>query len=109
MNVIKKRITGFEDYTIDSVGNVKKGNKIISSHETMKGYRRINLRRNKKNSLHYVHRLVAETFIPKQERDGQKLFVDHIDHDRSNNCFTNLRWLTHLENIRNRRNTKGVA
>lgn len=42
-----------------------------------------------------VHRLVALAFVPKE--DG-KDYVDHIDGNRSNNCATNLRWCTHLEN-----------
>ena len=36
-----------------------------------------------------VHRIVAETFIPKQ---AGMTIVDHIDRDRSNNSVENLRW-----------------
>ncbi len=51
--------------------------------------------RTKENWLRYVHRLVAQHFIPNPEG---KRFVNHIDHDRSNNCADNLEWVTAKEN-----------
>jgi len=44
---------------------------------------------------HYVHRMVAELFIPNLEN---KPYVDHIDGNRYNNKVTNLRWATPSEN-----------
>ena len=46
----------------------------------------------------YIHRLVAEAFIPNPEN---KPYIDHIDTDRTNNDVTNLRWVTQEENMRN--------
>lgn len=46
----------------------------------------------------YSHRLVW--FVETGEWPDE--YIDHIDHDRSNNTFTNLRQATHLENCRNR-------
>lgn len=44
---------------------------------------------------HYVHRLVAEAFIPNLEN---KAYIDHIDTDVINNHVSNLRWVTQSEN-----------
>lgn len=46
-----------------------------------------------------VHRLVAETYIDNKEN---KLTVDHINRDRSDNRVQNLRWATHTEQASNR-------
>ena len=55
---------------------------------------------------YYVHRLVAETFLPNPEGKPQ---VDHRDRNRSNNCVDNLRWATRSENQRNRSSVDDVT
>lgn len=50
-----------------------------------KGYRRVRIARQNFK----VHRLVAENFIPNPEN---RPYVLHIDGDRTNNHYTNLRW-----------------
>lgn len=49
--------------------------------------------------LYYVHRLLAEAFIPNPDN---KPCVDHIDRVRHNNTVSNLRWATRSENQYNR-------
>lgn len=48
----------------------------------------------------YVHRLVAEAFIPNPHN---KPTVDHIDRNPHNNHVENLRWATYREQSKNRR------
>jgi hypothetical protein len=47
---------------------------------------------------HYVHRLVAEFFLPPAEKNQTQ--VDHIDGDSVNNHVNNLEWVTPSENMR---------
>lgn len=48
-----------------------------------------------KRKFLYIHRLMAETFIPQEEG---KTVVDHIDKNTRNNSLENLRWVTPSEN-----------
>lgn len=43
----------------------------------------------------YVHRLVAETFLPNPQLLPE---VDHVDDDKYNNYVSNLEWVTTSEN-----------
>jgi hypothetical protein len=73
--------------------------KICSLHDNGAGYYSASLyvRGMKDNPLNYIHRLVAQHFIPNPE---DKKFVNHIDHDKSNNCVENLEWVTAKENTK---------
>lgn len=57
----------------------------------------------------YIHRLVAEAFLPNPENKPE---VDHLNANRSDNRLVNLEWVSHLENqfnqftIENRENGK---
>lgn len=56
----------------------------------------VQLWKNGKAKLIYVHRLVAEAFIPNPENKPQ---VNHIDGNPLNNNVSNLEWMTVLENV----------
>jgi hypothetical protein len=55
----------------------------------------VGLRVNGKRTLYYIHRLIAESFIPNPEN---KRTVNHIDGNTENNDITNLEWATDSEN-----------
>ena len=67
------------------------------------GYTVVNLRKEGKNKVAVVHRLVALTFIPND--DTTKEFVNHIDGDKTNNTVENLEWVTTGENNQHAFNT----
>lgn len=70
--------------------------------QDLKGYRYICI----KNKKLYIHRIVAETFIPNPEN---KPYIDHINQIRNDNNIENLRWATVAENGYNRKdNIPGV-
>ncbi len=48
----------------------------------------------------YIHRLVAELFIPKTDEDNKinRDFINHKDENPSNNHYENLEWVTNREN-----------
>lgn len=63
--------------------------------ESKTGYLVVNIRKNGKRQPEYVHRLVAEVFIPNPENKPQ---VNHKDGNKHNNCVSNLEWVSDAEN-----------
>lgn len=49
-----------------------------------------------KNKTAYIHKLVAEAFIPKPSKEHT--YVTHLDWDFKNNKTNNLKWITPTEN-----------
>lgn len=98
---IWKDIADYENlYQISNRGRVKslprngtcKYEKILTPHKDSKGYYNVSLSKNGKRKIAYIHRLVAEAFIPNPENLPD---VYHIDGNPANNDVTNLYWCTH--------------
>lgn len=98
-----KTINNFPEYEVSSLGRVKslKWNKerILKPYMTKDGYGLVDLRNNRRLTQ-YIHRFVAEAFIPRVEG---KNYVDHINHITTDNRVENLRWVTNSENCLNKR------
>ena len=102
MTEIWKDIKGYEGlYQVSNCGRVRSFHKgkvtIIVPNKIPNGYYVIHLRNGGNRKAMYLHRLVAEAFIPNTKELSD---VDHIDNDKSNNNANNLQWLTNCENIR---------
>lgn len=104
-----KDIKGYErKYQISNTGKVKSliNNKnqireiplILKPYLDEDGYEIIRLSKNCKSKAFKIHRLVAEYFV---NNFDNKPNVDHIDTNRRNNNYTNLRWVTSKENSNN--------
>lgn len=120
VEVVRKPVVGYEGYyEVDQFGRVFGVDRTVSVNDngrvydkdiagkqmkqTMhdKGYKIVSLTKDGKTKLCFVHRIVAEAFIPNP--DGLPM-VNHKDEDKANNFLENLEWCTALYN-----NTYGNA
>lgn len=101
---IWKDIPGFEGlYKASNLGNVwsVKNDKQMSKVVGTCGYEQLSLMKDGKQCGRFVHRLVAQAWLPIPEHlNGKKAIVDHIDFNRTNNNKENLRWVSYSENHR---------
>lgn len=115
---IWKPVVGYEGlYEVSNLGNARSLNyrhtntiKNLSLSLNKNGYVQVKLWKNCKGKVLAVHRLVAETFIPNYDNKPE---IDHINTIKTDNTVwlnedgsvnydkTNLRWVSHKENINN--------
>ena len=99
-----KDVVGYEGlYAVTSCGKVwsYKYKKFLEPIVIKNGYMRVGLWKDGKKKQCYVHRLVAEAYIPNQDNLPD---VDHIDNDKTHNYVNNLQWITHKDNCRKSKN-----
>lgn len=89
---------GYSKYYICSDGQIfsKKSNKFLSPIKKNTGYYAVNLYNdNGERKMFFIHRLVAELFIPNPENLP---CINHKDEDKSNNKIENLEWCSYTYN-----------
>ena len=104
-----KDIPNYEGlYQISNLGNVKslcfgarnirKSNIVKLLHQSPNnlGYHKVQLYKDGKSKMFYVHRLVALSFIPNPDNKPQ---INHKDGNKDNNTVDNLEWATSKENL----------
>lgn len=111
---IWKNIEGFEGYyQVSNLGRVKSlkrtyysgshnslktiDERILSPYRKSSHYFSVKLRIDGICKTHFIHRLVAKTFIPNPENKPE---VNHINGDKTDNRVANLEWVTRSQNIR---------
>lgn len=105
-------VKGYEGlYEVSDLGNIKGVDRVISRNghpmrvkgrmirqQAMpNGYMSVNLKNSGDSKRHYVHRVVASSFL----FNGANLpEVNHKDEDKKNNCVSNLEWVTRSQNLK---------
>ena len=89
-----KYIKNSNEYEISTIGNIRRNKRNLKISDKPI-YKIIRLKLDDRYKTYYIHRLVAETFIPNKDK---KEFVNHIDGNKHNNSVSNLEWCTRQEN-----------
>ena len=105
---IWRPIEGYEGlYEVSSYGRVRsldrydnrncfRKGKVLSPIKDKDGYIQVSLYYNRKMYKKYVHRIVAEAFLPNPDNLPE---VNHKDEDKTNNNVTNLEWCDRKYNL----------
>ena len=101
-------IDGCKNYQVSWWGRVRnaKTGRILKACVSSNTYLTLNLSKMGKAKSFSVHVLVAREWV---ENPDNKRCVDHIDGNKTNNHYENLRWATHSENGRNQKNQTNTS
>lgn len=116
MKEIWKDIEGYEGlYQVSNQGRVKslareiirnrggtiytliQKERILRYSDNTRGYLVVDLIKEGRQMKHYIHRLVAKTFLPNPNNMPE---VNHKDEDKLNNCVDNLEWCSSSYNLK---------
>ena len=99
--VVRKTVVGYEGlYFVSNDGEVTNADGTVIKQSVKNGcgtcYKRVSLYKDGQYKSKYVHRLVAEAFIPNPDNLP---VVNHKDEDGTNNKVENLEWCTNQYNV----------
>ena len=98
-----RSVSGNANYQVSNIGRVRnvKTERILKPRIGGSGkcYFIVALCKDSARANSYIHRHVAQEFI---DNPDSKKYVDHIDHNKTNNTILNLRWVSNSENSMNR-------
>lgn len=96
MEEIWRDIPGYEGlYQVSNFGLVRRDGK-IRAYGMCRGYPQVSLCKNGSVRMYYVHRLVAEVFVPNPNRYP---IINHKDENPLNSRADNLEWCTYSYNM----------
>ena len=92
-----EKISNLKKFKISNYGRViylKGDDEVLRNKSFINGYETIALKQalNNKGTCRYVHKLVAQHFLEKENED--QVFVLHINYDKTDNTLENLKWAT---------------
>lgn len=93
------KVEGYEMYLVNEEGTVvnSRTGRVLREDLSSAGYKRVTMSAEGKTKRMTVHRIVAETFLIKNNETD---VVNHKDGNKLNNCVENLEWVTPSENAR---------
>lgn len=93
-----KQINDYPNYSISSLGQVRRNDK-IRKLSLGRGYLRIGLYKNGIKKHYFIHRLVGIHFLPNWNNLKD---IDHKNRDKLDNRVFNLRWCSRSDNCINK-------
>lgn len=82
-------------YQVSNFGRIRNRFQKILQGSTIQGYKTLNIRIHQSHRNFYIHKLVAEHFCFYPEKENS--FVIHLDFDKLNNRYDNLKWVNRTE------------
>lgn len=84
-------------YQVSDTGEVRnvKTNRVLKAKEDKDGYLQVGLIKDRKQKWFYVHRLVAEAFLPNPDNRPE---VNHKNENKQDNQVENIEWIWHKDN-----------
>lgn len=95
-----EKISDVKKFKISNLGRVlyfKEDKEFLRNKSFINGYETIYVKQvaNNKSTSRYVHKLVAEHFLEKENED--QIYVLHKNYDKTDNTVENLKWATKRE------------